>query len=409
LPGPSDPERAVTDERLPVSLDASAVPTQVAGGGHCTIQLVTALVARSDVDLVVVSRRADGPRWHSIAGAGRVAAAAPEPRPLRLAWEQLRLAGVVERLDRAVHHGPHYTMPERSRVPVAVTIHDLSFFVEPKWHERSKVVLFRRAIRVAAKRAAAIVCPSATTAEELGRWCPTQGPVFVAHHGVDTVRFSASEAVPGADAATLVSVDPRLTGGRPLAVFVGTLEPRKDVPALVHAFARIAGRHPDALLVLAGGRAWGADAVDRAVAASGLSDRIVRTGYVADEVVPALLRAASVAAYPARYEGFGLPALEALACGAPVVTTSGTAMAEVTGDVASCVEPGDGLALADALDAELRGRPPKEADRRRRRGFELAARFTWAASAERHVEAYRRAAGHDDRRHPGRAADHPVG
>ncbi len=388
---------------------SSAVPSQVAGAGHYTIELATALVARTDVDLMAVSRRDDGRRWQSIVGPSRVAAVAPGPRPLRLGWEQLRLSGVVERLDRSVHHGPHYTMPEHSRVPVAVTIHDLSFFVEPRWHERSKVVLFRRAIRVAAKRAAAVICPSATTAQELDRWCPTQGPVFVAHHGVDTRRFSVAEPSSGADAETLVALDPRLVGGNPLVVFVGTLEPRKDVPTLVRAFARTAGRHPDALLVLVGRPAWGAEAVDRAIGSSGFSDRIVRTGYVGDESVPALLRAATVAAYPARYEGFGLPALEALACGAPVVTTTGTAMAEVTGEVAVCVEPGDESALADALDAELDGRPSAEAEVRRREGLAIAARYTWSASADRHVDAYRHAAGRGDRRHPGRGADHPVG
>jgi len=99
--------------------------------------------------------------------------------------------------------------------------------------------------------------------------------------------------------------------------------------------------------VLAGGPGWGAAEVDRAVTASGAPDRILRTGYLPDEVVPALLRSTVAAVYPSRYEGFGLPALEALACGVPLVTTRGTAMEEVAGDAATLVDPGDVAGLAD--------------------------------------------------------------
>ncbi|MBV8463726.1 MAG: glycosyltransferase family 4 protein [Acidimicrobiales bacterium] len=399
----------MAEDCLRLSVDVSAVPARAAGAGHYTIELVRALSARSDVDLVAVSRRDDAARWSEITGAGRVAAVAPAPRPLRLGWEQLRLSSLVGGLHRQVHHGPHYTMPERARLPVVVTVHDLSFFTEPGWHERSKVVLFRRAIRVAARRAAAVVCPSHVTAAELARWCPPVAPVFVAHHGVDAARFAPSPPPGEEDGPRLRNADPRLVAGRPLVVFVGTLEPRKDVPTLVRAFAQLRSRHPDAVLVLAGGRGWGADAVDRAVADTGSDDRVVRLGYVEDVLVPALLRAATVAAYPARYEGFGLPALEALACGAPVVTTEGTAMAEVTGDAATLVPAGDGAALADALDAELSGPPAAGATARRRRGLEIAAGYTWAASAARHLEAYRHAAATGRPGAPGRSADHPVG
>ena len=274
-----------------------------------------------------------------------------------------------------------------------VTIHDLSFFEAPAWHERSKVLVFKRAITVAARRAAVVVCPSQVTADELARWCRVDAEVFVAHHGVDTARFGPHEGTPGTDDRMVAAVDPRLVD-RPSLVFVGTLEPRKDVPTLVGAFARIARRHPEALLVLAGGVGWGADEVDRAVVASGMADRIVRTGYLPDAAVPALLRSATAAVYPALYEGFGLPALEALACGTPLITTSGTAMEEVAGDAAVLVRPGDGGDLADALDAALAGSTPSStAEYRRNRGFEIVAASTWEACAARHVEAYRFAAG----------------
>jgi glycosyltransferase involved in cell wall biosynthesis len=383
----------MADPRLRLSVDVTAVPDRPVGAGQYTLHLVGALGARSDLDLVLVSRRTDGPRWSTGAPRAAVVADAPRSRPLRLAWEQVRLPGILARQAVSVHHGPHYTMPERSSVPAVVTIHDLSFFDTPQWHERSKALLFRRAITVAAKRAAAVVCPSRVTAAELIRWCQVDAEVFVAPHGVDTRRFRTTEPYDGADAGVLTRIDPRLAGGRPFLLFVGTLEPRKDIPTLVGAFARIAGRHPDALLVLAGGAGWGATQVDRVVEASGVASRIVRTGYVVDEAVPALLRSATAVVYPALYEGFGLPALEALACGAPLVTTAGTAMEEVAGDAAVLVAPGDGTGLADAIEAQLAGPSSASADaERRRRGLEIVSRHTWEQSAERHMDAFRHAA-----------------
>ncbi len=385
----------MADPGLRLSLDVTAVPAHPVGAGQYTVELVRALAARPDVDLVLFSRRTDTARWRAAAPDGELEPRAPGARPLRLAWEQARLPRLLAGRAVAVHHGPHYTMPERSPVPAVVTVHDLSFFQQADWHEWSKVLLFRRAIKVAARRAAAVVCPSRVTAEHLARWCPVEARVFVAPHGVDTRRFRPDEPEAGFDAAHLAGLDHRLAGGRPFLLFVGTLEPRKDLPSLVGAFARIAGGHPEALLVLAGGAGWGAAAVDRAVEASGVSTRIVRTGYVPDEVVPVLLRSAAAAVYPALYEGFGLPALEALACGAPLVTTAGTAMEEVAGHAAVLVEPGDVAGLADALDGELAAprRASPAGEERRRRGFDIVARHTWEASASRHMEAYRFAAG----------------
>ena len=127
------------------------------------------------------------------------------------------------------------------------------------------------------------------------------------------------------------------------------------------------------------------------MAAERHQDRIVRTGYVLDDAVPALLRRAAVVAYPSLAEGYGLPALEALACGAPLVTTAGTAMAELAGDAAVLVPPADTADLAAALDAVLTDRGGAATTARRQRGLAVAAARTWAASAALHVEAYHRA------------------
>lgn len=378
---------------LRVALDVSAVPERPVGAGHYILQLARQLAVRADVDLVLCSRADDRDRWSPLVAPGDLLASAPGPRPLRLAWEQLRLGSLLASSGADVHHGPHYTMPRRSPVPSVVTVHDLSFFDAPEWHERSKVVLFRRAIERAARDAAVVVCPSRVTADGLETWCRVEAEVVVAPHGVDAERFCPDEPSRGADAALLAEVDHRLTSDRPLLVFVGTLEPRKDVPTLVRAFSAVAGRHPDALLVLAGGRGWGADAVDAAVTASGLGPRVVRTGYVDDTVIPALLRSATAVVYPSLYEGFGLPALEALACGTPLVTTSGTAMEEVAGTSALLVPTGDAAALADVLDDVVGGRQDdRVVSERRSEGFAIAAAHTWEASADVHVEAYRTAA-----------------
>jgi glycosyltransferase involved in cell wall biosynthesis len=143
-------------------------------------------------------------------------------------------------------------------------------------------------------------------------------------------------------------------------------------------------------LVLGGQPGWGLAQTEQALAKARHGERIVRVGYLPDATVPALFRQATVVAYPAREEGFGLPALEALACGAPLITTEGTAMAEMAQGAAHLVRPDDDAQLADALGLALdEGREAPEARRRRALGLGVAAGFTWESSVSRHVEAYR--------------------
>jgi len=368
---------------LALSLDVSAVPERPGGAGYYTMALAQGLAARPDVDLTLVARRGDEARWRALGSGAAVRAAVPRSRPGRLAFEQLGLASVLRSLGVDVHHGPHYTMPARSPVPCAVTVHDCTFFDHPEWHVRSKVAFFRRAIRRAAARAAVVLCVSQVTADRLHQVCDVRAPVVVAPHGVDHNRFSPEEPHPGADGEALAALG--LPADRRLVVFVGTLEPRKGLVPLVRAFDLVADAAPDVVLVLGGQSGWGMAETERAIGEARHAERVVRTGYLPDEAVPALLRQAAAVAYPALEEGFGLPALEALACGAPLVTTEGTAMAELAGAAALLVTPGDVAALADALRAALEGGRHSP---RRALGIAVAGERTWEASVARHLEAY---------------------
>ena len=368
-----------------VLLDVSAVPERPVGAGRYTVALAEGLAARADVELQLLSRRNDTARWAQSAPTAEVVGSAPARRPTRLLWEQACGASVAKRLRADLWHGPHYTMPLRIGVPSVVTIHDLTFFDHPEWHERSKVVFFRRMIRAAAKRAAVLVCVSEYTADRLRSLVHPRGEVVVAHHGVDHDRFVAK----GDDRADLTALAAHGIQP-PYIAFASTIEPRKNVPTLVRAFSRVAASRPDLRLVLAGADGWGAREARDAIVASGVATRVIRPGYLADETLPALFRQAAVVACPSFEEGFGLPALEGLACGAPVVTTTGYALAEVVEDAALKVPADDADAFYDAIASVLDDAAIEA--RLRAAGPVRAAQFTWSRCVEQHVDAYQRAA-----------------
>ena len=209
--------------------------------------------------------------------------------------------------------------------------------------------------------------------------------VDVVPHGVDHDRFRPPSAVEVAEVRAWLGV-----GDGSYVAFLGTLEPRKNVPALVRAFGEVCASMADPpALVLAGGKGWD-DGIDPAVTALPGHLRVVRPGFVPDGLVPALLGGAAVVAYPAFGEGFGLPVLEAMACGAAVLTTRGLALEEVGGEAVRYAASPDTADIAQALAALLAD--PDERARLRVAGIERAAGYTWEASARGHLAVYERVA-----------------
>lgn len=368
-------------------LDVSAVPTRPAGAGVYTVQLAGGLGGHDELDLHLLTRRDDAARWSELAPKAAIHPEVPDRRPARLVWEQTRGPELASQLAVDVWHGPHYTMPVRLTVPACVTVHDLTFFDHPEWHERSKVAYFKPMLRVSARRARSLIAVSEHTAARLRDRLAPRAPVVVAPHGVDHERLQPRARGDAEDLDRLhhLGIQP------PYLAFAGTLEPRKDVPALITAFARIARERPELRLVVAGRDGWGATAVRDAAAASGVTTRILRPGWLPGDALPAFYRQAEVVAYPSLEEGFGLPALEALACGAALVTTTGSAMEEVVGDAALLVPPASPDALAAALTRVLDD--SLLAEQLRTAGPFQAAPYTWDASVARHLAAYRLAAG----------------
>lgn len=292
--------------------------------------------------------------------------------PVRIAWEQA--AGpVVARRDRLdLLHGPVNVLPLLAPCPGVITVHDLAFLAHPETHGAGRRRYLTLLTALSARRAARIIAVSAFTGDELVRRLRVpRRKIAVVHNAADP----AFRPLP-ADAVARF----RAERGLPerIVLFVGTLEPRKNLTGLLDAFARIAPA-TDATLVVGGGKGWLFDEIFARVERLGLAGRIRFVGYLPEDELPLWYNAAEVFAYPSRYEGFGLPPLEALACGTPVVTSSASSLPEVVGDAALLADPADPAALAAALSRAL-GDPDLRA-RLRERGPRRAADFSWSRTA----------------------------
>jgi len=353
--------------------------------GRYVDELLRALATR-DVDLLVVCQPRDVDLMEASLPGARVIAAprAIERRAARLVWEQMGLPLLARRSRADVVHSPHYTSPVLSPGARVVTLHDATFFSDRGVHSRVKTAFFRAATWLAVRRADALVVPSRATRDEVIRYAGGRAEqFFVAHHGVDPEVFHPVSASEQARVARSLDLE-----GQRYVAFLGTLEPRKNVPALIEAWVAVASSLPDPpALVLAGGAGWD-EGVQPAIDAVPEGLRVIRPGYLPLDDLAGFLGGAEVVAYPSLGEGFGLPVLEAMACGAAVLTSRRLSLPEVGGEAVEYAET-DTASIAEAL-ALLLASSERRAELAQA-AVERASRFTWDAAADVHIEAYRAA------------------
>lgn len=313
--------------------------------------------------------------------AGTRSAAAPmsTTNPIvRIAWEQLGFPVQASREHLDVVHGTVNVIPEGVRGPSVVTVHDLSFLRHPERLSRKRKVYLDLAVKRSARRAARVIAVSASTRDDLVEL------LHIPERQIEVIPLGVDPSFTP-DAGTSRHQHP--LAGRPYILHVGTLEPRKNLDVLIRAYALLRQRLalPHAL-ALVGARGWAYSGLFDLVADLGLEEDVRFVDYVGPGDLPTWYTDADLFAYPSVYEGFGLPVLEAMACGLPVITTDSSSLRELAAEAALLVEPGSSEALEEAMARLLEDRALH--DGLRDKGLARAAEYSWDVTARRTADVY---------------------
>ncbi len=307
--------------------------------------------------------------------------------PSRIVWEQTVLPALAARRRLDVLHGPVNVVPFLGTVPSVVTVHDLAFVRYPDHLTARRRAWLVAATRRSARSAARVIAVSRSTADDLCDW------MNLPRERVSVVPLAPSPGVAPLTGEALDQFRLEQAITAPYVLAVGTLEPRKNLPTLLRAFARAAATIPHQL-VLVGPQGWLSGELRRTIAEVDLGDRLRMTGFVSDAALGGWYSGADLFAFPSHYEGFGLPSIEAMRCGAPVLASSSSCFPEIVGDAGVLVSPDEVDAWADALISLLSDRSRLES--MRQGGYARAERFTWSRTAAETYSVYRDVAGGRD-------------
>jgi glycosyltransferase involved in cell wall biosynthesis len=371
---------------LRIGIDATAIPhRERVGAGNYIFDLVRALAgADTQNEYFVFAKPVHIEEWRIKQANFNLIPGGSSKRPLRLLWEQTALAGLCRRYQIDVLHSPHYTAPILGRSRSVVTFCDAIFFSHPELHTLSKRLLFRQMMKLAVRRAAAIIAISTSTARDLvrlfeGRLQPERVHVTTLAARNDFRQLN--------DAAGIRRICHKhnLQAGL-FVLYVGALEPRKNVPILLRAFRDLVDRGFQQRLAIVGRRGWMFKDIYTTTQALKLEGKVIFTGHVPNEELPYLYNGARLFAYPSLYEGFGLPVLEAMACGAPVVTSNISSMPEIVGEAGLLVDPYDQMKLTEAMERLIVDDDLNHA--LRQQGVRRAAEFSWERTARETLKVY---------------------
>jgi glycosyltransferase involved in cell wall biosynthesis len=351
---------------LRVGFDGRDLLRKRTGVVNNTLHLARELTSSHPTQVLIYVDQPVTPDEQAPAGVPLRAIAAPP-----ILWKHLALPLALARDRVDVFHSPTGTLPLVAPCRQVVTLHDLFAAVEPRWFAPRVALQLRTAQRRAAHTAAAIIAVSECTRRDVvERFGVPPERIRVVYNGVDHGRFRPAEV----DAEAIAR---RFGVRHPFVLCLGSLMPWRNAPRLLRAVARVGYG-----LLFIGRDIWGTDPTARLAAELGW-DWARFAGYVSDPDLPALYAAARVFAYPSLYEGFGIPPLEAMACGTPVVASTAGALPEVLGDAALLVDPYDEDALAQAIQAAA-----EDTGDLRRRGLQRAARYRWPDAASQTWQVY---------------------
>lgn len=374
-----------------IGFDATAAVTQGGGIGRYTRELLHALVEEGDQYCYrIFAGRATQtlPIDNPIPSAQHVSfrQLPLSPRWLYRMWYRLRLPVPVQLFTGPVDlfHSPDFVLPPvLGNIPTILTVHDLSFAFYPETFTPALVNYLERVVPWSVRRATHVLADSESTRRDLIRLYGTQEEkITVLYSGVHE-RFNTAQE----DEARQAVRQKYEIGNAPFVFTVSTLQPRKNHQLLIRAFRDVAAQ-TDFNLIIAGGRGWLYEKMQGEVVRQNLEGRVRFIGFVDDDDLPALYNAASLFVFPSLYEGFGLPLLEAMACGTPVITSNASSLPEVAGHAAVQVSPHDEAAWAQAMlrvggDQSLRERLVSA-------GRQQAERFQWSRAARQLLDVYRR-------------------